>query len=177
MSIIIFRPSMCLTILPILLSALVLGCSRGFFLPRPGPGSFPGTENGNDTDAIVIENTDGDNSTLPPYIIGDNSTLPPYNDGDNSTLPPYNSPLPLQVHAQKSGPVVTVVQEHVNFKILPQRANTYDVFVTQNATRSSTTAVQIMRDIVRRLGPTGARGTWSKDGVVVCLWGRTLVFG
>lgn len=53
---------------PILLSALVLGCSRGFFLPRPGPGSFPGTENGNDTDAIVIENTDGDNSTLPPFI-------------------------------------------------------------------------------------------------------------
>ena len=59
---------MYISILPILLSALTVGSFRGFFLPRPGPGSFHGTDKGNNTDAIVIENTDGDNSTSRPFI-------------------------------------------------------------------------------------------------------------
>ena len=66
------------SILSILLSAaLVAGFPRGFFFPRPGPGSFPGTERGNDTDAIVIENKDGDNITFPPFLFRPFPIIPP----------------------------------------------------------------------------------------------------
>ena len=69
---------MYLNILPILLSATVVaGFSRGFFPPRRGPGSFPGTKQRNDTDAIVIENTDGDNATFPPFLFRRFPIIPP----------------------------------------------------------------------------------------------------
>ena len=60
-----------------LLAALVAGFPRGFFFPRRGPGSFPGTERGNDTDAIVIENKDGDNITFPPFLFRPFPIIPP----------------------------------------------------------------------------------------------------
>ena len=49
---------------------------RGF-LPRPGPASFPGPQKRNDTDAIVIEHGDGDNSKLPPFIFRPVPIIPP----------------------------------------------------------------------------------------------------
>ena len=60
-----------------------LGCPYGWISQRflfpaaRGPGSFPGTERGNDTDAIVIENKDRDNITFPPFLFRPFPIIPP----------------------------------------------------------------------------------------------------